>query len=257
MKTLFPFQYFIILFSLFFILSVKGQNAEKYSDDLLGQPRTIELHPFKILIVNSGIQVNLIPSDENKLVIYGDRYNGIVIKEKGNNLKLRIRLSELIHFDQPYIDLYYNESLKSIKLHQGAVVETVRPIKTNNLILKIHEGSEFSGEINSNYLTSKVHTGSFLRLSGKVKNHVLKINTGGVCLAEDLITKHSIVKANSGGDGKIYSESKVWAKAAFGGFISIKGTPNEVIANRFFGGEVRSSKNTPSRYFKRNMIRNR
>ena len=241
-KTFQSLKHYPIRVSFLFSLLFFSLNAQYQSDDLLEQPKTIGLKTFKTLSVNSGIVLNLIPSDKNKMIVYGDRYNSVVIKEKGETLKINIRFSELIHFDQPFVDLYYSEQLENIKLHQGSVVEAVRPIKTSQLLLKAHEGSQFTGEIKANFLNSKVHTGSFLKLSGHVQNHLLKVRTGGVCLSKDLITEQTIVNASTGGDGIIYSEKEVFAKVVLGGYISISGNPKKINASRLFGGEILDSR---------------
>ncbi|MEK9614369.1 MAG: hypothetical protein VW080_10665, partial [Flavobacteriaceae bacterium] len=83
--------------------------AQNFGDDLLDQPRFKELSVFTQLKVSSGVIVNLIPSTENKIEVYGDRYGGIVAKQKGNTLKLKMRLSELIHDHSIYVDLYFSK----------------------------------------------------------------------------------------------------------------------------------------------------
>lgn len=227
-----------LLFFLFLSISMNKNYAQKKGNNILDQPRTIKLSPFSTLKVNSGIVLNLIPSDENKVVIYGDTYSGVRVQEKGFSLKLKIRFSELISYNQPYIDLYYTEELAQIKIHQGSVVKALRPVKTENLILKAHEGSEFSGEIMATELTTKVHTGSFVNLYGRVKIHRLKVNTGGVCRAEEMLSDHSWVTTFAGGNGKVYVDEKVFAKVHFGGNIYLFGNPKEIYASRTFGGNI-------------------
>ena len=255
MKTTLHTQRLTLIFLLLLCLTAGSLKAQNYGNDLLDKPRTFSVNPFRVLKVNSGIIVNLIPSEENKIVIYGDRYNGVIIKEKGATLKLKIRLSELVNFDQPYVDLYYSENLEGIKIHQGALVEALRPLKSEKLILKTHEGSEFSGEIMGTELISKVHTGSLITLSGKVDKHFLKIRTGGVCKAQDLITDQSNVAVFAGGTGKVYSENKVSARVSFGGYIHLYGSPKEINASRNFGGHIQGTRSSDKTHNKRRRSR--
>lgn len=226
----------IILF-LFFVL---GNAQPQYSNDPLDTPRIIKIDSFNELKVYSGIIVNLIPSDVNKAVIYGDRYGGLVLKQKRNTLKLRIRLSEMIHYNNTYIDLYYKDSLNGLILHQGASVDSKRPIKTNKLLIKANEGAEFEGEIIADQLFTKARTGELLRLFGKVKNHRIRISTGGICNVQDLITDHTAINVFAGGEAFVYSENLVNAKVSMGGNIKINGSPKQVIARRSFAGQIYS-----------------
>ena len=133
-STLKSLYVFTILFA------TMGQiHSQNYSSDPFINSNTIEVNDFSTLKVYSGINVNLIPSDENKLEIFGDRYGGIIAKEKGNTLKIRMRLSELIHYNNAYVDLYYKQPLNSIKLYQGASVQSKRALKNNKIgkIVKI------------------------------------------------------------------------------------------------------------------------
>ena len=232
-STLKSLYVFIILFA------TMGQiHSQNYSSDPFINSNTIEVNDFSTLKVYSGINVNLIPSDENKLEIFGDRYGGIIAKEKGNTLKIRMRLSELIHYNNAYVDLYYKQPLNSIKLHQGASVQSKRALKNNKMIIKVHEGASFIGEINAMYLYSKVRTGGLLSIYGKVKEHHLKVSTGGICEAEYLITEHSSVKIFAGGNADIYSENWIDAKVSMGGEIRIIGNPKKVYARRTIAGEI-------------------
>ncbi len=230
--------YFQCLFSFFLSLCITSLYAQKRGDQLLYMPRTIKIAPFQTLKVYSGIVLNLIPSDENKIVIYGDPYSGVVSKHSGTTLKLKIRLRELVPYHQPFIDLYYTEQLNALRLHQGAVVEALRPLEAEKLTIAAHEGSTFSGEINASHLLTKVHTGSDVTLYGRVKTHYLNVNTGGLCKAEELLTERSWVKAFAGGNGSVYSDDTVHAKVLFGGTISLYGKPEQLIASRYFGGYI-------------------
>lgn len=227
-----------IFISILFFVSTSALYAQSNNGNLFNKPKTIKLFPFEIVKVYSGIILNLIPSDENKMVIYGDPYQGVVAKEKGSMLKLKIRLTELIPYNQPFIDLYYTEQLKTIKVHQGAKVEALRPLISEKLLLKAHEGSEFSGEIIATELTTKVHTGSVINLYGGVKKHHLKVNTGGVCSAEEMLTDRSKVTAFAGGNGRVYAEEAIHAKVHFGGNICLFGNPEEIYVSRTLGGTI-------------------
>ncbi|MDG1762467.1 MAG: DUF2807 domain-containing protein [Flavobacteriaceae bacterium] len=254
-SSLYTLFQFIVL--VHFVVLANAQP--QYSNDPLENPRFIKIESFNALKVYSGVIVNLIPSDTNKAVIYGDRYGGLVLKKKGNTLKLKIRLGEMIYYNNTYVDLYYKDSLNSLTLHQGAYVDSKRPIKTNKLLIKAHEGSEFEGEIIADQLFTKARTGGLLTLYGKVKKHQIQISTGGSCYAQDLITDHTSISVFAGGDAIVYSENLINAKVSMGGNIKINGNPKQVIAKRSFAGQIYSGSpyaETNRRNYKKRSYRN-
>ncbi len=238
MKLSYTYHSITLLLILFTLSSVNLIHSQNDSSDFFLNPNSIEIGDFNELKVYSGIIVNLIPSDENRLEIYGDRYGGIIAKEKGNTLKIKMRLSELIHYNNAYVDLYYKRELNSIKLHQGARVDSKRPLKNNKMVIKVHEGASFKGEIKAMQLISRARTGGSITLYGKVKEHQLRISSGGICEAEDLITEYSDVKIFTGGNADIYSENNIDAQVSMGGEIRIIGNPKKVYARRTIAGEI-------------------
>ena len=87
-------KYTLYSFILLFFIQIVFTYAQ---EDPLTTPRKDRLNDFTQLKVYSGIQVNLIPSDENKAIIYGDRYSSIRVRQKGNTLKRRMRFGELFY----------------------------------------------------------------------------------------------------------------------------------------------------------------
>jgi hypothetical protein len=206
--------------------------------DPLDQPRFKELSTFSKLKVSSGVIVNLIPSTENKIEVYGDRYGGIVAKQKGNTLKLKMRLSELIHNHSIYVDLYFSQPPTNIHLNQGADVRAERALKNDWMRIKVNQGAQFEGEIKCNTLTTRSNTGGIIHLSGMIKEHDIKVSTGGICQAKDLISEYTEVKVFAGGEVSVYSENFVLAHVSMGGNIGIYGKPTSVKTRRTIAGEI-------------------
>ena len=220
---------------LIFLIKISCLHAQQ---DAFKGPRKDTLNDFNQLKVYSGIIVNLIPADENKAIIYGDRYGGIRLIQKGNTLKLRMRLGELFYYNNAYVDLYYKTTLHTIKLHQGAVLYTEKPLTQANLLLKVHEGARFEGEITTEKLTTKIRTGGIVSLNGSTSEHIIKVSTGGICEANKLVSKRTQVRVFAGGDVGIFSNERVEAHVSMGGNIGIKGNPKSVIARRTIAGEI-------------------
>lgn len=249
-------KYTIALLAMLLLCCCVSLGAQNKKMNLLDTPRKIALqNDVSHLKIYSGIIVNLIPSDTNRMEIYGDRYGGIVATHKGNTLKIRMRLTELFHYNNAYIDLYYKAPIHSIKMHQGAVVEATRPLKNEKNVLKAHEGAQFSGTIQAEYLISKSRTGGMLQLQGKVKEHRLYVSAGGSCEAEDLITHSTQVRVFAGGYARIYSENNIDANVVMGGNIGIKGNPTTISARRTIAGEIYDANAFDHQHFYRNRSR--
>ncbi|MBT6127510.1 MAG: hypothetical protein HOH47_02790, partial [Flavobacteriaceae bacterium] len=80
----------LILFSIFlviFSIPVIAQDSEPQTDP--SGERLLNISEFVNLKVYSGIEVKLIPSDENKLLISGADRMDVIAKIKGQTLKIR------------------------------------------------------------------------------------------------------------------------------------------------------------------------
>lgn len=245
-----------LLFNMLLFILLPFQVLTAQKDDPLFNPRKESLGNFTQLKIYSGIIVNLIPSDENKAIIYGDHYGGILLKQKGNTLKVRMRFRELFHYNNTYVDLYFKRPLHVLKLHQGAQVNTQAPLKHNKIVIKAHEGARFDGVVNTELLITKARTGGLVRLEGSTSEHILKVSTGGICFAEDLLSDRTQVSIFAGGEVGVFSDQHIEAHVSMGGNIGIKGKPKSIIARRTFAGEIYSLNQNNNRfYFKRNRNR--
>lgn len=247
-------KYTLYSFILLFFIQIVSTYAQ---EDPLTTPRKDRLNDFTQLKVYSGILVNLIPSYENKAIIYGDRYGSIRVRQKGNTLKLRMRFGELFYYHNTYVDLYFKSPLHVVKLHQGASVQTEAPLSQSKFLLKAHEGAQFEGTLETEYLVTKVRTGAQVSLRGKTSEHILKVSTGGVCEARNLKSDRTQVSVFAGGEVGIFSDTQVEAHVSMGGTIGIQGKPKSIIARRTIAGEIYSqNQNTNRSYPKRNSRRN-
>lgn len=246
-----------LLFSILLLFLLPIQVLKAQNNDPLFNPRKVVLGNYTQLKIYSGITVNLIPSNENKAIIYGDHYGGILFKQKGNTLKIRMRLGELFHYNNTYVDLYFKRPLQVLKLHQGAQVNTQAPLKHNKIVLKVHEGARFDGVVNTELLITKARTGGLVRLEGTTSAHILKVSTGGICFAEELLSDRTQVSIFAGGEVGVFSDQHIEAHVSMGGNIGIRGKPKSIIARRTIAGEIYSlNKNNSRFYYKRKKIQN-
>ena len=76
------------LLFLFFLISVTT-SAQKSKE--------VSISPFNGVKVYSGIHVKLIPSDTNKMVIFGDNIETVVFTLKKDVLKIRHSIDQLLN----------------------------------------------------------------------------------------------------------------------------------------------------------------
>ena len=66
-----------IIFIWFIVFSLSGLAQEK---------RIVIVSPFSVLKTFSGMEVQLIPSEENKVIVYGDYQQTVIVQQKGSTL---------------------------------------------------------------------------------------------------------------------------------------------------------------------------
>lgn len=149
---------------LFILFLCTLQAQENESESISGSEfeRQLNVGEFINLKVYSGIELKLIPSEENKLVISGEDRMDVVAKIKGQTLKIRHSLEHIFNPTFTYVEVYHSEELDYISLYQGAKLKADSVYKQTSISLKIQEGSEAEFKFEGEKLTSIVNTGGKL-----------------------------------------------------------------------------------------------
>ena len=217
------------LFFLFFLISVTT---------LAQKPKEVSISPFNGVKVYSGIHVKLIPSDTNKMVIFGDNIETVVFTLKKDVLKIRHSIDQLLNPSTTYAELYFTEDLDALHTYQGSTLESTAEINTTSIILKAHEGSRQTLNIISEKIDSRVKSGGFLNISGKATSHRLSILGGGICEGEKLLTEQTTVKVTAGGVAYLHASELLEATVSVGGTVRIHGKPTKLIRKKVIGGTI-------------------
>ena len=217
------------LFFLFFLISVTT---------LAQKSKEVSISPFNGVKVYSGIHVKLIPSDTNKMVIFGDNIETVVFTLKKDVLKIRHSIDQLLNPSTTYVELYFTEDLDALHTYQGSTLESTAEINTTSIILKAHEGSRQTLNITSEKIDSRVKSGGFLNISGKATSHRLSILGGGICEGEKLLTEQTTVKVTAGGVAYLYASELLEATVSVGGTVRIHGKPTKLIRKKVIGGTI-------------------
>jgi len=217
------------LFFLFFLISVTT---------LAQKSKEVSISPFNGVKVYSGIHVKLIPSDTNKMVIFGDNIETVVFTLKKDVLKIRHSIDQLLNPSTTYAELYFTEDLDALHAYQGSTLESTAEINTTSIILKAHEGSRQTLNITSEKIDSRVKSGGFLNISGKATSHRLSILGGGICEGEKLLTEQTTVKVTVGGVAYLHASELLEATVSVGGTVRIHGKPTKLIRKKVIGGTI-------------------
>lgn len=231
-----PCIYFSFL--VFFLSTLQAQETESETTSGQEYERLVNLGEFINLKIYSGIEVKLIPSNENKLLISGEDRMDVVAKNKGQTLKIRHSLEHIFNPTFTYVEIYHSEELDYISLYQGAKLKADSIYKQTSISLKIQEASEAELKFEGEKLTSIVNSGGKLFLSGKATTHHSSVSSGGSCEGETFETEQSKVNVTAGGLSYINATELVEAKVTAGGIIRIYGNPKKMVTNKSIGGQI-------------------
>ncbi len=225
-------SFFLIAFS----VPISAQDQEPDADT--SYERRLNVSEFINLKVYSGIEVKLMPSKENKLLISGEDRMDVVAKVKGQTLKIRHSLEHIFNPTFTYVELYHTGLLDEIKLYQGANLKVDSTYRQTSISLKVQEGASMSFKFEGEKLTSMVSTGGKLFLSGKTTNHQSSVSSGGSCEAEVFETEQTKVNVTAGGLSYVYATELLEAKVTAGGIIRIYGNPKKLVTKKAIGGQM-------------------
>ena len=222
MKTL----YSLVLFCI--TLTLTAQNNQ---DKVVGE--------FKEIKVYDRIEVELIKSDENKVIVSGKNTDDVVIVHKKDVLKIRMTLEEAFDGDETTVKVYYT-TLEIIDSNEGAVVKSSdEAIEQFELEIKAQEGGKVRLSVKDlKFLDIKAVSGGSIVVSGDSKHQTVDVNTGGSYEGEDLITEKTTVTIKAAGVAHIHATEEVVARVKAGGTVYVYGNPEKVDEKTILGGKI-------------------
>ena len=201
-------------------------------------PITKELGSFTKLSTFDQINVTLIKSDKNKIVINGSLASDVEIVNKNGELKVRMPVSKLLKGDDISATIYYSK-LESVDANEGSRITSEDTFKAVSFNVAAQEGSQIQLNLDVDKLIVKGSEGSIITLSGNANNQDVLVNSGAEYNGEKLITNQTTVTSNAGGDAEIYAKEIVDAKVRAGGEIEIHGKPKKINKKVIAGGTIK------------------
>jgi hypothetical protein len=200
--------------------------------------KTINLDDFDEIKVFDQLNVTLIPSDENKIVITGTNQGNVETVNRNGLLKIRIYLTEIFEDNKDIkVTLYFKE-LQSIDGNEGSIVYCDAVFDQISMDLSAQEGARIEVELDVEKTSVEAFSGGIINLSGKAANQQVSIHTGGVLEAKDLVTSQTTITISAGGNAEINATTFVDAKVNAGGTIHIYGKPKQIKQQELAGGKI-------------------
>lgn len=198
---------------------------------------TIKLENFDELKVFDQLNVTLVPSNENKVVVSGKNESSFETVNKNGVLKIRMTLTKMLSGEDTKVTLYF-KSLKSIDANEGSIVSSKHIFKQTTMDLSSQEGAKIDVELNVENTTIKIYSGGIISVSGNAVTQKTTINSGGIYYGKDLVTSQTTVSLSAGGSADVNATTLVNAKVKAGGSITIYGKPKEIKQETFAGGTI-------------------
>ena len=197
------------------------------------------LETFKEIKVFDGISLNLIRSDRNEAVVYGENTRQVAIVNTGGVLKIRMEITKIFSGYRTFVDLYYSDPLLVIDVNEDARIVSKDVIRQDVLEVKAQEGGEIKVQAEVTQFLVKAVTGGVVSASGRSQNQDVQINTGGNYEGKEFRTGFCTVNVNAGSTAEIHASDYVKATVKAGGRVYVYGDPAKMEEKTVFGGEIK------------------
>ena len=205
-------------------------NAQETLEKKVGEFSTVKVYDL--------INLKMVKSDENKIVVSGKNRKDVEVVNKNGKLKIRMNLEESYDGNNTVVILHYT-SVDVIDANEGAKVTLNGPIEQYEIDLKTQEGAEITAELKTTYANFRAVTGGIINVIGSSKNQDISIYTGGVFNGEDFITEQTEVSINAAGEAYVNATEYVDVRIKAGGDVYIYGKPKQVDESRVLGGRIK------------------
>ena len=188
------------------------------------------------------IDVTLIASNENKVILNGSNSQEVELVNKNGELKIRMPFTKILQGDAISVTVYFKK-IDAVEANEGSRIATKDEIKAINFDIICKEGSEVKlPNLQASRLQVKVSHGSIVTVLGTVRNQDILSNSGGKYDGQDCITEQTVVTVNAGGIAHVYATELVDAKTRAGGEIKIYGKPKQINEKKIAGGTIEQVK---------------
>lgn len=183
------------------------------------------------------IDVMLIQSAENKVILNGSGSQDVELINKNGELKIRMPLTKMLKGDAVSATVYYTK-IDAVEANEGSRIASESVVEASNFDIITKEGSVVELTLDVADLHVKMNDGSKINLEGKATNQDVVLNSGSIYKAQNLITNQTTVTANTGAEAFVNASDLVNAKVRAGGKVYIYGKPNQIEKKIIAGGKI-------------------
>lgn len=219
---------YIPFFLLIFTMTLSAQKKE------ITIPITGNFSEIKVY---DKIHADLIPSDENKVVVTGLDKNKISAEVKNDKLKVQMSIDNLWKETDTNVKIYYNAA-DIIDGNEGSTLNLKGLIRQEKLKLRVQEGANISGQVNVKDLHIKAVSGGSIAITGRTTSQTVDVKTGGEYQGQELISENTKVTVTAGGSAAVNAKDYCGANVKAGGAIAVYGNPKTLDQKKVFGGKI-------------------
>ncbi len=213
------------LFLILILIVIETQAQERIVGDF-----------YKVTVFDQ-IDLLLIQSNENKILLNGPNSEEVEIINKNGELKIRLPLTMLLAGDGISATLYF-KNVSAVEANEGSRISSESTIVSSNFDLIAKEGSIVSLPLDVQNLKVKMNDGSKVTLNGTAVSQDVLLNSGSIYSAQKLNSETAIITANTGAEGSIRVSEMVEAKSRAGGKLNIYGKPKRINQKTIAGGKI-------------------
>ena len=202
---------------------------------------TKKLGDFTKVTSFDQIDVLLVPSNENKIILSGEGANEVELVTKNDELKIRMPLTKLLKGESISATVYY-KNIDAVEANEGSRIASEATFNSINFDIIAKEGSEIKLKLDVERVSIKASDGSKIDVEGNATNQEVLVNTGGIYDAKQLRSKLISITVNAGGEAAIFATDFVDAKVIAGGNIEIFGKPKQINQKVIAGGTITEGK---------------
>jgi hypothetical protein len=196
-----------------------------------------EVGEFREIKVYDLIEVNLIKSDENRILIKGRNTQDINFVNKDGVLKIRMPLEKKFRGEDTFVEVHYTD-LRVIDANEGARIIGNEQLVQDRIELRAQEGSEIEIGLEVHDAKLRAVTGGIIRASGIATNQEITLNTGGIFEGRDLKTDYTSIRVSTGGEAELFASQEVEIQIRAGGDVRVYGNPERVNKDTMMGGRI-------------------
>ncbi len=193
-----------------------------------------EFHQIKVFDL---IEVNLIKSDRNKILIKGHNVDDIRWTNTNGTLKLRMKLDRKFQGEDTVIEVFYSQ-LDLIDANEGSRIDCNELVQQPKIELRAQEGAKIHIGMEVDHVDIRAVTGGIVEASGLAKSQRVVLNTGGIFEGRELRTSSTDIKISAGGEARVFASEVVDIDLKAGGDVTVYGNPDQVHKKTFVGGSI-------------------